>query len=202
MRELLAPYLPPDALDDPLVARILAHLDLLVRWNQHMNLTALRNEEEMVTRHFGESLFAAAQLFSRDATGSLFDVGSGAGFPGLPMKFWAPGLEVTLIEAHGKKATFLREVSRAVNLPGLTVLNSRAEDVQAQAATVTLRAVEKFEAVLPLAHRLIAPGGKLAILIGDAQREKALELLPEGASSFLPLPGSESRILLRWRARG
>lgn len=201
LRELLAPYLPPDAVDDTLASRLQAHLDLLLRWNQHMNLTGLRTEDEIVARHFGEALFAASQLFSRDATGTLFDLGSGAGFPGLPIKFWAPALEVTLIEGHGKKATFLREVLRAVNLPGLSVLNARAETVKLQAATVTLRAVEKFDAVLPLAYRLLSQGGELALLIGEAQHERALAMLPPGDSSIVPLPCSESRILLRWRPK-
>ena len=201
LREMLAPYLPPEAVDDLLATRLAAHLDLLLRWNQRMNLTGLRTEEEIVSRHFGESLYAAARLFLRDASGTLFDLGSGAGFPGLPIKFWAPSLEVTLIEGHGKKATFLREVARAVNLTGITVLNARAESVSAQAATVTLRAVEKFDAVLPQALRLLAPGGELAILIGEAQREHALSMLPAGDSSTHPLPGSQSRILLRWRAK-
>lgn len=200
LRDLLAPYLPMDSLDEPLVARIQAHLDLLLRWNQRMNLTGLHSEEEIVTRHFGESLFAAARLFPRDAPGTLFDVGSGAGFPGLPMKFWAPALNVTLIEGHGKKATFLREVMRAVNLPGLTVRHARAESITEHASTVTMRAVEKFDKVLPVAHRMLTPGGELALLIGEAQHAHALSLLPEGTSSIHIFPGSESRILLRWRS--
>ena len=90
LRELLAPFVPSDELDDTLLASIRVHLDLLIRWNQHMNLTALRTPEEMVLRHFGESLFAARELFPREAQQEVFDVGSGAGFPGLPMKYWAP----------------------------------------------------------------------------------------------------------------
>ncbi len=198
LRNLLAPFIPATELDDALLASVRVHLDLLTRWNQHMNLTALRSPEEMVVRHFGESLFAARALFPRDARQDVFDLGSGAGFPGLPFKYWAPDLQLTLIEGHGKKATFLREVGRALQLTGFSVLNLRAESLSAQASLVTMRAVEKFDNALVAASRLVAPGGQLAILIGEAQRERALSLLPSGESSTLSLPSSEQRILLTW----
>jgi 16S rRNA (guanine527-N7)-methyltransferase len=196
LRELLAPYVPANELDDRLIACVQGHLELLLRWNQKMNLTAVRTEEEMVRRHFGESLFAARRLVGRDAKIEAFDVGSGAGFPGLPLKYWAPGLRVSLIEGHGKKATFLREVGRALALEGLTVINSRAEAVSARAELVTLRAVEKFEAVLPAALGLVAPGGRLALLIGEGQRAAAEALLPVGTVEVFETPASERRIVL------
>jgi 16S rRNA (guanine527-N7)-methyltransferase len=198
IRDLLAPFIPPGDLDDPLIAAIQTHLDLLLRWNQHMNLTALRAPEEMVSRHFGESLFAARQLFPRDSRQDVFDVGSGAGFPGLPMKYWAPGLHLTLIEGHGKKATFLREVSRALHLSECTVRDKRAETISQRASLVTMRAVEKFDQSLIAASKLLTPGGQLAILIGEAQRERALAILPPGQTTAIPLPASEQRILLTW----
>jgi 16S rRNA (guanine527-N7)-methyltransferase len=198
IRDLLAPFIPPSDLDDPLIAAIQAHLDLLLRWNQHMNLTALRSPEEMVSRHFGESIFAARQLFPRDSVQDVFDVGSGAGFPGLPMKYWAPGLRLTLIEGHGKKATFLREVSRTLHLSECTVLDKRAEAVSQRAALVTMRAVEKFDQALVAASKLLSPGGQLAILIGEAQRERALAVLTPGQTTAIALPASEQRILLTW----
>jgi 16S rRNA (guanine527-N7)-methyltransferase len=200
VRDLLAPFVPVAELDDSLIASVQAHLDLLLRWNEHMNLTALRAPEEIITRHFGESLFAASQLFPRDASLRLFDLGSGAGFPGLPMKYWAPCLKLTLIEGHGKKATFLREVGRALQLSDFTILNSRAEVITEQAEVVTMRAVEHFVVALTAAQRLVAPGGSLALLIGETQRERALELLPPGHAESVSLPSSDSRILLRWRA--
>ncbi len=198
IRELLAPYLPTAEIDDPLLASIQVHLDLLLRWNQHMNLTALRTAEEIVPRHFGESLFAAHTLLPRTSTTDVFDVGSGAGFPGLPLKYWAPQLRLTLIEGHGKKATFLREVGRALHLPDYSVLNARAEAVTQSASLVTMRAVEKFEHALTSAAKLVAPGGSLALLIGESQHPRALSLLPEGSHTSLPLPSSDQTILLTW----
>ena len=206
LRDLLAPFIPPAELDDALLASIGVHLSLLTRWNQRMNLTALRTPEAMVERHFGESLFAARHLCSRDSQHDLFDLGSGAGFPGLPIKYWAPSLRLTLIESHGKKATFLREVGRALNLTGFSVLNARAEALSPtipppiqRAGLVTMRAVEHFDQALAAAASLVAPGGRLALLIGESQRERALSLLPAGASSTLSLPSSQQRILLTWQ---
>lgn len=203
LRDLLAPFVPPAELDDALLASVNVHLSLLVRWNQRMNLTALRTSEAMVERHFGESLFAARHLCPRDSRQDLFDLGSGAGFPGLPIKYWAPNLQLTLIESHGKKATFLREVGRALNLTGFSVLNARAESVPPtikRPGLVTMRAVEHFEQALVAAAGLVAPGGRLALLIGQAQADRALSLLPAGSSQSIPLPSSQQRILLTWQA--
>src|SRR5208282_4726893 len=169
LRDLLGPFVPPAELDDALLASIAVHLSLLARWNQRMNLTSLRSPEAMVERHFGESLFAARHLCPRDGQQELFDVGSGAGFPGLPIKYWAPNLDLTLIESHGKKATFLREVGRALNLTHFSVLNARAESISQRASLVTMRAVEHFDQALLAAASLVAPGGRLALLIGEAQ---------------------------------
>ena len=200
LRDLLAPFAPPADLDDVLLECIRVHLELLLRWNQHMNLISLRNADAMVERHFGESLFAARHLCSRVACHSLLDIGSGAGFSGLPIKYWAPGLQLTLIEGHGKKATFLREVGRALRLTAFVVLNSRVESLSGKCADlVMLRAVEQFEQVLPVAQTLVGPGGRLAMLIGESQRERALSLLPAGESSSLTIPCSQQRILLTWR---
>ena len=200
LRDLLAPFVPAADLDDALLSSVSVHLDLLLRWNQRMNLTALRFPEEMIVRHFGESLFAARSLLSRNAQHEVFDLGSGAGFPGLPMIYWAPRLQLTLIESHGRKATFLREVGRALHLSGFSVLNVRAESIAKRSRLVTMRAVEKFDRAIGVAARLVAPGGRLAILIGKAQCERALSLLPKGESMVIDLPSSEQRVLFVWNA--
>jgi 16S rRNA (guanine527-N7)-methyltransferase len=201
IQEILGEYIPAGELDTVLLHRVQVHLGLLLRWNLKMNLTAVRTAPEMLRRHFGESLFAAQALLARDTASAVMDVGSGAGFPGLPLLYWAPGIRLTLIEGHGKKATFLRELERSLDLPALRVLNGRAEDVAAQAELVTMRAVERFETVLPVALRLVAPGGRLGLLIGEAQQAAAERLLPSGSViDMLPAPGSKRRVLLTWRA--
>ena len=126
--ELLHPFLTTDVelakgatatkLSPTQLENISTYIDILLRWNAHVNLTSVRTPEEIVTRHFGESLFAARNLFPvPNGKGlQLIDVGSGGGFPGLPIKLWAPRNRLTLIESNRKKVTFLREIIRALKL--------------------------------------------------------------------------------------
>jgi 16S rRNA (guanine527-N7)-methyltransferase len=207
---LLVPFikqpLPPPALE-----HISTYVDLLLRWNSRINLTAIRNEEEIVTRHFGESLFLARHLFPDVqapghlplTTGDLtrvLDIGSGAGFPGLPLKLWAPQIQLTLIESNHKKAAFLREVTRALTLTDINVITDRAEVLAAspefpRSEIVTLRAVESFETILPQAVALLRPRGTLALLIGFAQVAH-LATLPDVAwQTPIPVPESTKRVL-------
>ena len=181
---LLVPYTEhaPDGtrVADALLHQISVYVDLLLRWNARTNLTAIRSPEEIVTRHFGESLFAAQQLFpagNSPPPTTLADVGSGAGFPGIPIKLWAPQLHVTLIEAHQKKATFLREAIRTLELSNIEVQATRAEQVTQTFDTVTLRAVENFAEILPTIATRVNPGGRLALLIGTDQIATAESLL-------------------------
>jgi len=243
--ELLEPFLGSQAEDrrpkteDLLYQDISTYIDLLFRWNARINLTAIRNEEEIVTRHFGESLFAARHLFPRvspvlsvssvvkgfdfsandqrpttDDNNSLADLGSGAGFPGIPIKLWAPHVALTLIESNQKKVAFLREAARALTLTNIDIFPDRAELLAEGLAptrnqlpgepthprrfhVVTLRAVERFTDALPTATRLLTPHGRLALLIGSAQRGLVLSTLPNLTwQQALPIPLSTARILL------
>jgi len=216
--ELLEPFLIPhslspmyrhsgvrgeeDAVFSPAqLQHISTYIDILQRWNARMNLTAIRDEEEIVTRHFGESLFAARHLFptvSPVVNGfAIADLGSGAGFPGIPIKLWAPEISLTLIESNHKKATFLREVVRALTLTHVNIQNARAESLPPQSFDlVTLRAVERFETILSTAAGLVVPGGHLALLIGATQFPAASSLLPTlNWSDPIPIPDSRSRLL-------
>jgi len=285
---LLEPFLN-HALSDTQLNQISTYIDLLLRWNARMNLTAIRDPESIVTRHFGESLLAAQTLFPREnsalpspavvaahpspglgpvetglapsparaidkvcavsdrevsspdqstpaveaarvlvhqspkataraatpASGpthpdrfsppelragtplDLLDLGSGAGFPGVPIKLWAPHLRTTLLESQNKKVAFLREVIRSLTLTDIDVAPARAETFFRPSALVTLRAVESFESILPTAVRLVARHGRLALLIGQSQIERAQALSPTLCwSPPLPVPQSASRVLL------
>lgn len=219
--ELLQPFLrdPNDqrpATND-LCQHISTYIDLLSRWNARINLTAVRDPEEIVTRHFGESLFAARHLFPRSSSASsaakdvdlapsnderrktndLIDIGSGAGFPGLPIKLWLPRLHLTLIESNQKKVTFLRELIRTLTLTDVDVFSGRADTFSSTAAVVTLRAVERFDAALPVASRLVSPHGRLALLIGQAQVPRTHDLTPGFHwQDPIPVPSSSARVLL------
>jgi len=185
-----------------------AYLDLLLRWNERINLTAVRRPEEIVTRHFGESFFLAQHLFRPDWGGDVVDLGSGAGFPGVPIAVYAPAARVTLIESNHKKATFLRELTRALKTTNLTVYAGRGEEFAREASppdVLTLRAVEKFHAAVPVAASIVrgeAPllpnaDRRLALLIGAAQAEDAKKLAPGFSwESPIAMPGSTNRILL------
>jgi 16S rRNA G527 N7-methylase RsmG len=334
--ELLAPFLAPlssdlrsaeagsgDApavLSPAQLQSISTYIDILQHWNARINLTAIRDPEDIVPRHFGESLFAARYLFpptvsvgtaapgcqagqssapseaqaqpsgqepgaeqggldhgragragqygagagststhvsqstrgraahqgrvtdqeeddralarevpppeqaigvaaqrrksaahraSRGSIGTpeqaaeqrkkitVADVGSGPGFPGIPIKLWAPEISLTLIESNHKKATFLREIARALTLTDINIRNVRAESLPERAFDlVTLRAVERFETILSTAASLVAPGGRLALLIGSAQLPAARTLLPSlNWSEPIPIPASRLRLL-------
>src|SRR5258706_8045436 len=150
----------------------------------------------MATRHFGESLFAAAHL-AREPFLSAADVGSGAGFPGVPLAIYIPASKVTLIESQNKKATFLREVARVLELKNVVVANARAESIELRSGLVTMRAVEKFAESAPAAELLVECGGRLAMLIGSSQVESAKTILPHlEFAEPVPIPQSTGRILL------
>jgi 16S rRNA (guanine527-N7)-methyltransferase len=194
--ELLSPFLEQRPLSRGQLSAVQSYLEMLLKWNSKINLSAIRNRDEIVTRHFGESLFAASRIFSdQNSTASVIDIGSGAGFPGLPIKIWAPGISLTLIESSQRKATFLREVVRALNLANVEVVMDRAESLAIQAEVVTLRAVERFELILPIVQRLLRPNGQAALLIGSAQVEVAKAALPLLWQEPIPIPLSQSRVL-------
>jgi 16S rRNA (guanine527-N7)-methyltransferase len=188
--DILTPYL--SALPATLLPQLSTYLDLLLKWNARTNLTAIRDPEEIVRRHFGESLFAARHLdpaTPEAGTSTLLDVGSGAGFPGIPIALLCPDIQVTLAESQSKKSSFLREAVRTLNLPNAEVWAARAETLPASRRfrIVTLRAVDNIEAALTVAKGRIAPGGQLALLTTIPQA-------PKGGRS-LPLPNSHSGIL-------
>src|SRR5256886_5205742 len=208
--ELLQPFLPVPLVESQLQA-ISTYIDILLRWNARINLTAVRQPEEIVTRHFGESLFAARRLFpapmadsqppadhQRPTTNNrVIDIGSGAGFPGIPIKMWEPQVHLTLIESNQKKATFLKEVARTLTLTGIDVASARAENFSGQAEIVTLRAVERFEAILPIAARLVVSGRVLALLVGERQLQSARQFGNVFRwSEPLQIPLSSTRVLL------
>jgi 16S rRNA (guanine527-N7)-methyltransferase len=194
--ELLTPYTGEYAWTPAQLDNISTYIDILEKWNGRTNLTSIRNPDEIVQRHFGESLFAATKLLASDSTIHVVDVGSGAGFPGVPLKIFAPDVQLTLIEAHSKKNTFLREVVRALGLTGVNVVLERAEQFGGKGELVTLRAVERFESILSAAGALVQEGGRLALMVGAAQVATATEILPGAWQEPIPLPLSTARVLL------
>jgi 16S rRNA (guanine527-N7)-methyltransferase len=180
LAQLLAPYL--DGVETPagLYASLSSYLELLLRWNARTNLTAIREPEAIVHRHFGESLFAGvrlAQLVEPDAT--LLDFGSGAGFPGLPIQLLLPNLRVTLAESQGKKAAFLREAVRTLGL-STEVWPNRVESMPPDRHfdAAALRAVDDMALAIASARTRVAPGGWLVLLDSAPRPTSASHQLP------------------------
>ena len=173
---LLQPYLDMPA---AILPQLSTYLDLLLKWNSRTNLTAIREPEEIVRRHFGESLFAARHVDPGMRT--LLDFGSGAGFPGIPIALLRNDIAVTLAESQGKKASFLREATRTLGLT-CQVWSARVEAMPdtARFDTVTLRAVDSMEAALAAA----------------APRASRQLLLLTGENAPLP-PGFEAEFVLK-----
>lgn len=173
-----------------ILPKLSEYLDLLLKWNARTNLTAIREPEEMVRRHFGESLFAARHLGACD---TLLDLGSGAGFPGLPIALLRPEIHVTLAESQGKKTTFLREVVRTLSLSNVEVWAARAEAMPAERRfhTVTLRAVDNMAAALSAAEPRAMY--RIVVLTSDST---APALPGFSEQSRVSVPDSYGRILL------
>jgi 16S rRNA (guanine527-N7)-methyltransferase len=159
---LVAPYVGAAAVPAGLYGQLAVYLELLLKWNARTNLTAIREPEEMVRRHFGESLFCGLHLPAEATT--VLDLGSGAGFPGLPIRLLRPELRVTLAESQHKKASFLREAVRVLGLE-TEVWAGRAELLEEKFSVVTLRAVDNMEAAMAAARGLVAKGGHIVSFI-------------------------------------
>jgi 16S rRNA (guanine527-N7)-methyltransferase len=143
VRRALAEFQVPVSVEQ--VLKIQQYIRLLLIWNEKVNLTAIRDPVEVLYRHFCESMFAA--VAESVEKGRLADVGSGGGFPGLPLKIIRPELQVFLIESNVKKATFIAEVVRELGLADTRVLVSRYEELGEEIAPLDYtcsRAVGEF----------------------------------------------------------
>jgi len=188
------------ALDDRQLEVTARYLDLLMRWNRALNLTAVRRPEEVVTRHFGESLYLTK--FAK-LDGRLLDVGSGAGFPGLAIKILRPDTAaVTLLEPVAKKRAFLKEVVRECQFQRVEVVGARIEDFSLNHSrefeSVTLRAVGSFGSVLPAAHRCLTATGQLYAWLTGTEALQLRRDVPEFSGLFswsepITLPMSRDR---------
>lgn len=155
------------------LTQVSAYIDLLLRWNLRLNLTTIVNPEEIVLRHFGESMFLTKILPVENCR--LADIGSGAGFPGLAIKVICPTIELTLIESDKRKCGFLAEVVRTLEIEGVEIVARRFEEVQIEPASIellTARAIGELPRLLKWARSVIAATGQIALWIGgqDATR--------------------------------
>ena len=167
------------------------YLALLLRWNTRINLTAVRDPQEVLTRHFLESIAAARAL--PPGLRTLLDLGSGAGFPGIPIALCRPEISVTLAESQNKKAAFLQEAVRTLSLTA-RVFAGRAETLSEAFDCVTLRAVDRMTQAIATASDLVSPNGWLAIMTSSAQA-RSVQIANFQWTDPVILPGSDRRIL-------
>ena len=169
-------------------------LSLLLRWNARINLTAIRDEEGILARHFVESICCARALPAGIMT--LLDFGSGAGFPGIPIALCRSEIHVTLAESQGRKAAFLHEAVRVLGISA-SVHAQRAEDLEGLFDCVTLRAVERMEQAVAAAARLVRPGGWLVPMTTKRDLPGIHRAAGQQFSwrEAIPLPGSEEKVL-------
>ncbi len=162
------------ALDLGQAARLLHLLDLLSEWNARINLTAIRSRGDMIQKHLLDSL--SVQPFVRGPI--VIDVGTGAGFPGLPLALLNPDLHFVLIDGTAKKIGFVRLAAAALGLTNVEALHVRAEDYrpEAKAASVVSRALGSLLLFATRAGHLVAPHGELLAMKGREPAEEIAEL--------------------------
>lgn len=171
-------------LSEPQIDRLKLHYELLTRWNRVLSLTSVRTIEEAVERHYCESVFAACHL--PEGPASVADVGSGAGFPGIPIAIVRQRCSVVLIESHRRKAAFLKEASR--DLANVRVVAKRAEDLAESFDWVVSRAV-RYSDISGVLKKL---GRNAELLTGEVQ---AVDLAGFEWQESIRLPWGDRRYL-------
>ena len=180
------------------------YADLLIEWNEKFNLTSITGREDIYVKHFYDSILPSLY---HDLKGSLVDVGSGAGFPGIPLKIMYPDLEVTLIEPTGKRCTFLNEVISQLSLDKITVVNMRSEDYARENVRfdfVTARAVAELNILTELCLPLVKTDGHFIVMKGPkAYQElenasRAIRVLGGTVREVreIPLSSDQTRVLI------
>jgi 16S rRNA (guanine527-N7)-methyltransferase len=185
-------------LDAALATPLLDYLALLARWNATYNLTAIRDPREMVAKHLLDSLAMHPHVDAIAAAGgSLADLGTGPGLPGIPLALAKPGLRVTLVESNGKKVRFLREAVRKLGLMNVEVVESRIEafDAPGRFDAITARALATLPLILELGGHLLRPGGVLLAMKGVVPEDE-IAALPAGwhvsATHMMSVPGLDA----------
>lgn len=190
------------------LALLEAYRETLLLWNSKMNLVSLQSDLDLPVRHFIDSLTLLPHL--PPGPGSLLDIGSGAGFPAIPIRIFRNDLHVTLLEASRKKCSFLKELSRRLGLQDVTVLNSRLEELLKQPQrpaydVITSRATLKLPELVEKGLPLLKKGGLLAAMKGPGLDEEiaALELVKTvdfrvvaNVALSLPLTGDRRQLVL------
>ena len=163
------------------------YLELLLEWNDKFNLTAITDKNDIEEKHFLDSLELIKFFDLKNK--NLLDVGSGAGFPGVPLAIAEPTLKVTLLEANGKKVSFLKEISKELNLNNVVVIQGRSEELKDREHydIVTARAVKELNILLEIAFHQVKVGGTFIAYKGPNIKEE----IEHAKGAFSKLGASE-----------
>lgn len=153
--------------------KVLLYTKELIGWSKRINLTAITNPEDIIIKHFLDSLVCLKEINKiKVGIPKVLDIGTGAGFPGLPLKIFSPGISVSLMEATGKKVRFLRELLTKLNIKDVILLHGRAEELskkeelQQKFDVVVIRAVGELKLLVKLSFPFLKNGGCLLTLKG------------------------------------
>ena len=190
-------------LTDDQVDRLLAYLDLLLKWNKVYNLTAVRDPAEMLTHHLLDSLAAIGPL-RRHTQGQptrLLDVGSGGGLPGAVIAICCPEIDVSCVDAVAKKAAFIQQAAATLGLPNLRGLHQRVELVGERFALVTSRAFASLADFTAWSGRALADDGVWMAMKGKRPEDELAALPPKVAVfhvEHVQVPGLDAERCLVW----
>jgi len=194
----LVKYLPGFdlSLTDEQIRQCLRHYELMLKWNRSINLSRITDPDEAARYHYCESFFASRFL---SANASVADLGSGAGFPGIPLSILNKERTVKLVDSNSKKAIFLKEAVRSLALSNTTVICERFENVDINDFVWVTRASEKLKSNLATFFKSPNPAG-LLIFIGDELKDKILSYGEFGWQiDVSPIPLSKSRFIIHAR---
>lgn len=169
IREILAPYATHEP-DEELCSGIRIYIATLLQWNAKIALTAITDVETILRIHFGESFFAANA--ASVTNGRAADIGTGAGFPGLPMRMLHPSIRLSLVEPIAKKTAFLSEVARKTGISDVSVHRCRMEDLPDNISAfdfITARALGEYDKLLDWSKRRLSRHGKCVLLVGEKE---------------------------------
>lgn len=188
---------------DSEISRFLIYLDLLKKWGNKINLTTILEDKEIILKHFIDSLTISKLV---DKNSKVLDIGSGAGFPGIPLLLFENTLQVTLIETVQKKTVFLREVKRSLKLDNLNIICSRAEVIENELINffdyIVFRAVGKIDYLLALSKPYLKKDGEVIIMKSDnvareiEESDSAIFYLKSFNELQLPFSGDNRSILV------
>lgn len=165
LKELSLPFAPAQ------IRAFMTYLSELKKWNKAYNLTSLKTDEDIIIKHFFDSLLYLRALPEGEVT--VMDVGSGAGFPGIPLKVMRPGIMMYLVEPSRKKAGFLRHISRTLALDSIEVVEKRIEELKSPTVDVAVtRALFGIKEFIEKASPHVKEGGRLILSKGPKVKEE------------------------------